>query len=310
VDVLADVLASAGFRGSLLAQLRSRGSRWGCAVDVPDVAGFHLIADGTCWLKIGEAEPMRLVSGDVVLLPRGARHQLLGSPDAPADPYGELHPRRDISGTDIIELGTDGPIGRVVCGKFEYATRVGTHPFLAALPEIIHVPGMAADPTLQNIIHLLAAESTSVRPGSRAIATRLTEVLFVLTVRNWMARQEHGDARPSWLTALRDPRIGQSLALMHDRPGDNWTVEHLARSVAMSRPAFARQFKSAVGESPLAYLSKVRLARAARLLRDTDQPISTVANDVGYTSEFAFSRAFTREHGSPPGRYRRGTEKI
>lgn len=110
---------------------------------------------------------------------------------------------------------------------------------------------------------------------------------------------------PSWLTALRDPRSGTALSLMHDEPQRPWTVEGLARAVTMSRPAFARRFKELVGSSPLAYLARLRIDRAARMLRDTDDLVSDIAQAVGYTSEFAFSRAFSRQHGIAPGRYRR-----
>lgn len=306
MDVLADVLASTGFKGVLLAQLRSSGSGWGCAVDQLDTAGFHLIAEGACWLQTADAAPIQLVSGDVVLLPRGTTHQLTGAPHQDARPYAELEAAHPPGRDGVIDLGGDGPVVRVVCGKFNYAGNTSGHLVLSALPEVVHVPGMSADPQLQDVIRLLAAETANGQPGSRAVATRLTEVLFVLAVRAWMEQADRADATgPSWLTALRDPRIGQALSLMHVEPYRDWTVESLARTVAMSRPAFARRFKEVVGHTPLAYLSRVRIDLAARLLRDTDDPVGEIAHAVGYRSEFSFSRAFSREQGIAPGRYRR-----
>ncbi|MCX4778254.1 AraC family transcriptional regulator [Streptomyces sp. NBC_01264] len=305
MDVLADVLASTGFTGALLAQLHSNGSQWGCDLDQGSVAGFHLIADGACWLRTANTAPVQLVSGDVVLLPRGTPHQLLGSPGTETRPYSEVAAENPPGRTGVVHLGGDGPLVRIVCGKFQYATSTDRHPVLSVLPEVVHVPGMAADPQLQSVVRLLASEATNGRPGSRAVATRLTEVLFVLTVRNWLERAGAEDSGPSWLTALRDPDIGAALSLMHERPQEDWTVDSLARAVAMSRPTFARRFKSTVGASPLAYLSRVRLDQAARQLRDTDDSLGIIARKVGYASEFAFSRAFTRELGVPPSRYRR-----
>ncbi|MER5223250.1 AraC family transcriptional regulator [Streptomyces flaveus] len=306
MDVLADVLASTGFKGVLLAQLRSSGAGWGCAVDQLDTAGFHLIAEGACWLRTDGAPPVQLVSGDVVLLPRGTPHQLVGAPGQDALPYAELEAAHPPGREGVVDLGGDGPVVRVVCGKFHYAGSTAGHPVLSALPEVIHVPGMSADPQLQGIIRILAAETAHGQPGSRAVATRLTEVVFVLAVRAWIERADTADEKgPSWLTALRDPRIGTALSLMHEEPHRDWTVEGLAHTVAMSRPAFARQFKTVVGRTPLAYLSRVRIDLAARLLRDTDDPVGDIAQAVGYGSEFAFSRAFSREHGIAPGRYRR-----
>ncbi|MEH1127087.1 AraC family transcriptional regulator [Micromonospora sp. CPCC 206061] len=306
MDVLADVLAATGFKGVLLAQLRSSGSGWGCAVDQLDTAGFHLIAEGACWLRTADTPPMQLVSGDVVLLPRGTPHQLTGAPRQDAVPYAELEAAHPPGRAGVVDLGGDGPVVRVVCGKFNYAGNTTGHPVLSALPEVVHVPGMSADPQLQGIIRILASETAGGLPGSRAVATRLTEVLFVLAVRAWIDRADAAtETGPSWLTALRDPRIGTTLSLMHEEPHRDWTVESLARTVAMSRPAFARQFKTVVGLTPLAYLSRIRIDLAARMLRDTDQPVGNIAQAVGYTSEFAFSRAFSREHRIAPGRYRR-----
>ncbi|WP_067822528.1 AraC family transcriptional regulator [Actinomadura kijaniata] len=310
MDVLADVLATTGFRGVLLAQLRSGGAGWGCALDRLDTAGFHLIAEGACWLRTDDAPPLQLVSGDVVLLPRGRPHQLAGTPEQQAVPYAELEAAHPPGRGGVVDLGGDGPTVRVVCGKFAYDGDVAGHPVLSALPEVIHVPGMSADPELQGVIRLLAAETAGGRPGARAVAARLTEVLFVQVVRAWLELPEAAEGRPSWLTALRDPRIGTALSLMHAEPRRPWTVESLAHTVAMSRPAFARRFKELVGQPPLAYLARLRIDLAARLLRDTDDLVGDIAQAVGYTSEFAFSRAFSREHGIAPGRYRRATARA
>lgn len=305
MDVLADVLATTGFRGVLLAQLRSNGSSWGCSLDQVDTAGFHVIADGACWLRVAGREPLQLVPGDVLLLPRGAPHELVGAPDAEAEPFSRAAARQPANLREVVDLGGTGPQVRVICGKFEYATTAANHPVLSVLPEVIHVPGMAADPELQGVVRFLANESTSAQPGSRSVATRLTEVLFVLTVRHWLTRAEARDAGPSWLTALSDEQIGAALNLMHGRPAEDWSVDSLGRAVAMSRPAFARRFKTVVGTTPLAYLSRIRTDQAARLLRETDHSLAAIADTVGYHSEFTFSRAFTRERGTSPGRYRR-----
>ncbi|MEV7522590.1 AraC family transcriptional regulator [Streptomyces sp. NPDC091371] len=307
MDVLGDVLATTGFKGVLLAQLSARGANWGCGLERLGTAGFHLIAEGTCWLRVAGQPPQQLVPGDVVLLPHGEPHHLAGGPEQAAVPYAELEAAHPADRDGIVDLGGDGPVVRVVCGKFEYDGDASQHPVLSALPPVIHVPGMSADPELQGIVRLLAAETTRKRPGARAVAARLTDVLFVQVIRAWLdtAASDPQSAPQSWLMALRDPRIGAALSLIHEAPQQPWTVEGLARDVAMSRPAFARQFKQLVGVSPLAYLSRVRIALAARLLRDTDQLVSDIGEAVGYTSEFAFSRAFARERGLPPGRYRR-----
>ncbi|MCX5410127.1 AraC family transcriptional regulator (plasmid) [Streptomyces sp. NBC_00335] len=308
MDVLADVLATTGFNGVLLAQLRSRGSGWGCALEQQNTAGFHLVAEGTCWLRVEGRPPLQLVSGDVVLLPRGEPHTLAGTPETDAVPYAELEAAHPPGREGVVDLGGLGPALRIVCGKFTYDGDAAQHPVLSALPAVIHVPGMSADPELQGIIRLLVAETTRTRPGARVVAARLTDVLFVQVIRAWLDLTDAGAGQRSWLTALRDPRIGAALSLVHDAPQHPWTVEGLARDVAMSRPAFARQFKELVGDTPLAYVSRLRIGLAARLLRETDDLVGDIGAAVGYTSEFTFSRAFSRELGIAPGRYRRAAQ--
>ncbi|MCP3760285.1 AraC family transcriptional regulator [Streptomyces sp. TBY4] len=311
MDALADVLATTGFSGVLVAQLRSRGPGWGCALEQQNTAGFHLVAEGACWLRVEGRPPLQLVPGDVVLLPRGEPHSLVGAPEAAAVPYAELEAAHPPGREGVVDLGGLGPVVRVVCGKFSYEGDATRHPVLSALPAVIHVPGMSADAELQGIIRLLIAETTRTRPGARVVAARLTDVLFVQVIRAWLELTEAdaetgaGSRQRSWLTALHDPRIGAALSLVHETPEAPWTVESLAREVAMSRPAFARQFRELVGAAPLAYVSRLRVDRAARLLRETDDPVGDIGEAVGYASEFTFSRAFSRELGIAPGRYRR-----
>ncbi|GGR25931.1 AraC family transcriptional regulator [Streptomyces roseolus] len=306
MDVLADIMAATRFTGVLLNQLRSGRPDWGCGIAPMPTAGFHLVAEGVCWLRVPGRAPLRLVPGDLVLLPHGDPHELTGTPEAVAVAYPDLEAAHPPGREGVVDLGGDGPVVRVVCGKFAHEGTAGRHPVLAALPRVVHLPGMSADPELQATVRLMMAETTRRRPGAQALATRLTDVLFVQAVRAWLERGADGEpGEPSWLTALRDPRIGTSLSLMHEEPQRAWTVEGLARAVTMSRAAFARRFKDLVGSTPLAYLAELRVDLAARLLRDTDSPVGDIARSVGYASEFAFSRAFSRRHGLPPGRYRR-----
>lgn len=113
------------------------------------------------------------------------------------------------------------------------------------------------------------------------------------------------DAAPSWLMALRDPLIGRVLSVLHDRPGEQWTLAALADEVHLSRATLARRFTNAVGEPPLSYLGRWRMHLAAERLAHGTETVEEVARRVGYTSEYAFSRAFSRHRGQPPGRYRR-----
>lgn len=301
MDAISDILATTRLGSVLLAQLRTRGSDWGCAMERRDTAAFHVVAEGVCWLQLAGQDPVQLLPGDCVLLLHGKQHAFTGTADGDAVRYSKLSADYEPGPDGVMDLGGEGPLVRVICGKFHY-TGGSPHPVLSALPDVIHVPGASAEPELHSTVRLLAAEMSGTRPGARAVATRLTDVLFVQMLRVWLAEADTGQ---SWLTALADPCIDAALSQLHDAPQRPWTVEDLAHRVSMSRPSFARRFKTLVGVSPLAYLARLRIDNAARLLRETDEPVSRVAAAVGYTSEFAFSRAFSRERGIAPGRYRR-----
>ncbi|MGK8488399.1 helix-turn-helix transcriptional regulator [Nocardia asiatica] len=94
---------------------------------------------------------------------------------------------------------------------------------------------------------------------------------------------------------------------MHAHSAAPWTVEQLAARNGLSRSVFAQRFTALVGEPPMAYLTWWRMTSAGRVLRESDAPLRSVAAQVGYTSEFAFAKAFKRAYGVAPGAYRRAT---
>jgi AraC-like DNA-binding protein len=99
-------------------------------------------------------------------------------------------------------------------------------------------------------------------------------------------------------------RAGPALAVLHTQPGRDWTVDSLAAATGVSRATLARRFPAQTGLTPAAYLTRWRMDLAAKRLRDTDDTVGVIARSLGYTSEYAFNRAFTRARGTPPGRYR------
>ena len=129
----------------------------------------------------------------------------------------------------------------------------------------------------------------------------------IRTQRGTLQRVEAGAVllRQNSTTKRADPAVSRALALMQAEPAKRWTVERLARAVGLSRAAFARRFVALSGRSPLRYLTELRLALAASLLENDDASLAEVALRVGYVSEFAFSRAFKRQHGVTPSRFRR-----
>jgi len=303
VEALSYVLAANRVTGMVAMQLRARGT-WGVAGDrIPDAA-FLVVAEGACWLRVAGHPPAQLVRGDVVMLPGGSSHVLTSSRSGRGQPARELLAKHPPGQDGVVDLGGSGPVVHLIQGQFTFE-HDRPHPVLSLLPPLLHVPGAPASGAgeLGTVVHLLTAELAEPRPGSGTVVAHLADILFVHILRAWLSTHEH--SAPSWLGALRDRQVGAALARLHAHPDHPWTIESIAAEVTMSRAAFARRFTSLTGETPLAYLTRWRLNLAAQRLRDTDQPIAAVAGQVGYRSEYSFSRAFTRLHGQPPGRYRR-----
>lgn len=238
----------------------------------------------------------------MVLLPHGAGHAITDQLATPTRLIGELIAEHDTAVGGVLRAGGGGAETELLCGAYRFDGD-GPHRLLALLPPLIHIPAEQASALgeLHAVVALLARESAG-GPGSETITARLVDVLFVYIVRTWLARQPEGAA--GWLGALRDPSIGAALTLIHREPGQAWSVGWLAGQVALSRAAFARRFAALVGEPPLTYLTRWRMDMAARLLRETNQPLPAIATRVGYESEFAFNRALKRSRGVAPGRYR------
>lgn len=286
VDVLSDAIAAmrTGRPSSNRLQV---GEPWRYRFAPYDGAGFHVLLRGTGWLVPDGGEPVRLAAGDAVLVPHGAAHVLSDAPRGDgAVPFERAVP------------DPDGPVD-FLCGKYRL-DRSRTHPVLAGLPEIVHLPGPARDPHLRTIIDLLTAEVGNARPGRDAVLGGLLDLLLVYLVRAWL--DDHDGT--GWPRALHDPGVRTALDALHADPAAPWRIGDLAAHAGVSRATLARRFTTLTGQPPMAYLTAWRMTAAARLLRETDQPIPAIARQVGYTSPYAFSHAFKRHFGQSPGRYR------
>jgi AraC-like DNA-binding protein len=306
VDVLADVLSSTRVGGTMFCRSELT-APWGMLFEPASRTGLHIIARGSCWLRMrGKATPLKLSQGDVVLLPHGAGHSLVSAPSVRPLPFTEMLRRCEVSqGPHGMSLSLEGqgPSTVLLCGSYCFEGE-GVHPLLSLLPQLIHIPANAervAGP-LEAVLQLLLAENARPAPGSVTVTARLVDVLFIQVVRCWLEQQPEGSA--GWLGAVRDAQVGRALGLMHGEPRRDWTLEALAAEVACSRATFARRFRELVGEPPLVYLTRLRMGLAARLLRESDESLASIAERVGYASEFAFNRTFHRVRGVPPGRYR------
>ena len=302
MDPLADVMELSRVRGAMLANVRAC-APWGLALPQSSGASFHALTSGTAWLRVEGAAELQLMPGDLLLLPTGITHRLSSTPDGRCRPFDRTVKEQLMTADGDLLLAGPGAATTFVCAGYDYDHDVAQS-LLSLLPAVLHVP---ADPVagsqISALVSLLAGELGTRDAGARAAVARLIDLLLIHAVRAWSASAD-GEP-PSWLRALHDPIVARALAALHARPDEPWTIESLAAEVHLSRATLARRFTELVGEPPLTYLTRWRMDLAARRLKDTTDPVETIARGVGYTSEYAFNRAFSRHRGQPPGRYRR-----
>jgi AraC-like DNA-binding protein len=176
---------------------------------------------------------------------------------------------------------------------------------LAGLPPLVkvNVRGSNAGAWLEASVRYALAEARSPRPGGAGVLAKLAEVLFIEVLRLYM--NGAGEGHTGWLAGVRDRIVGAALSSMHKSPAHPWTLEELARAAGTSRSVLAERFQDLVGNSPMQYLTQWRMLLAANLLVRSNAALSHIAQDVGYQTDTAFSRAFRREFGAPPATWRR-----
>lgn len=314
MDVLSDALRVIRLKGSLFLNAEFR-EPW--CVAVPGGAELaselsqgrehlaicHLVVEGCCWAQLPGAEPVRLEAGDVVVLPHGDAH-LVGSGlhHAPV----AIRDRVVVKTPDFsqIRYGGQGAETVIVCGWFAYDRDVAS-PAISALPSLFR-SGIRRRPSgtwLEPSIRYAVAEAASGQAGSGVIADRLAEILFVEAIRAYIEAQPIWQT--GWLAGLRDPVVGKCIALLHERPANDWTVASLARAANVSRTVLAERFVALIGTPPIHYLTQWRVALAAHLLGHSRLSLARIAEQVGYETEASFNRAFKRAYGVPPASWRR-----
>ncbi len=273
---------------------------------------FHFVTDGGCKVRLTDGtEVLDVSAGDLILIAQDDRH-LLGSDmlltPLEADSMVDLNAGTD---SDFVQLrhGGGGAVTRFVCG-FLACSRSVCRPLLDALPRVLRIPigDGAASQQLRELLRMGVRESSASRPGAGSMLAKLSELMFVEAMRRYVENLSPQDS--GWLAGVRDAHIGRALSLLHAEPTRGWTVDELARAVALSRSAFAERFVALVGESPMQYLMRWRLALAAQTLRTGGDAIARVAERSGYESEAAFNRAFKREFGMPPATWRKAKAKA
>jgi AraC-like DNA-binding protein len=279
------------------------------ALELPPFEGclsFHAVTAGRCWLSVEGAEERVLEEGDLALVPHGRGHCLSSEAGIPAtriDALPHVHVNERYA---ILRHGGGGARTSLVCGVVRF-DHPAAHHLMTLLPRVIHVEASSSPQMewIQSALRLMAAEARELRPGGETVVTRLSDILVIQAIRSWI--EQDPKAQTGWLGALSDHQIGGALALIHREPSRPWTVASLAFEAAMSRSAFAARFTELVGEPVMRYVARFRMHVARTWLEDEDVGVGEMAGRLGYQSEAAFSRAFKRYLGVPPGSVRRGS---
>ncbi len=273
---------------------------------------FHLITEGECYVELDNAPPMKLSAGDAVLFPQGDAHRMTSEPGLPPAKGGAKLDAVLSRRPGQIAYGGGGATTRLVCGYLACDTRLARL-LLAGLPPVVrvNVRGSNAGAWLEASVRYALVEARSPRPGGAGVLAKLSEVLFIEVLRLYMNSQAEG--RTGWLAGVGDRIVGAALNALHTKPAHAWTLEELARTAGTSRSVLAERFQGLVGTSPMQYLTQWRMLLAANLLRHSNAPLANIAEEVGYVTDTAFSRAFRREYGAPPAKWRRtqaGAERL
>lgn len=273
---------------------------WGLALPPMDEClWFHVVTSGSCTIEVEPAPPLTVRAGDLVLVPHGLGHRAWGAEPAPTPSVLDLPHENASENYAVLRHGGGGVRTEVVCGGVRLDHPAARH-LIDALPPIIHIESslMPRSEWLHSMLGLMSDETRDPQPGSDVVVSRLCDILVIQAIRIWI--EQDPAAKTGWLGALHDPRIGAAMARIHADPGKPWSVASLAAGVAMSRSAFAARFRELVGEPVMQYVTWWRMHSAVDLLETGGTTVATVGRLVGYESEAAFSRAFSRVIGAPP----------
>jgi AraC-like DNA-binding protein len=325
-DPLSDVLRSVRLRGAVFYYVSCR-DEWVAdappAIDIAaavmpgaeHVLAYHHVVKGDGFAVLEGLPPVRLAAGDTILFPRGDGHVLSSAPGLRAQPdcsdwvFATRDDPKPIPITyhrGVLRPGAAVPVedatAVVVCGFVGCDLRP-FNPLIGALPRMLHMPAGGVGDWVGAVLHQAVHESRERRPGGEAMLERASEMVFVDAARRYL--ESLPEDASGWLAGLRDRYVGKALALLHEQPSGDWTIEELGRRVALSRSALHERFVRYVGVPPMQYLANWRMQLGASLLRSGHATVAKIAQDVGYESEAAFARAFKRATGRPPAAWRR-----
>lgn len=293
MDLLSRILERSRIENHVLVH-HSLAGDWGYSFPCHRSGGFHVINRGRCFLR-SESGVEALEKGDVVFVMRGVTHELLSAPDQKARPIDRL---AETSVANQSPARRSRPVVDLVSVRYEFPDGEA-HPFFKELPEILVVRGrdVPAHHPLAQTLSLLSQESAE-RYCAALILQRLTDILLYYALRQWL--EMHPAKKPGYRNAMGDPKVVAALDALHRRPAYAWTLDKLAESVGLSRAGLALRFRVGLGVTPMDYLTRLRLEAGRTLLAERNCTLEEIASRVGYSTAFAFSKAFKRVYGHSP----------
>jgi AraC-like DNA-binding protein len=317
MDVLSEVLKVVRLQGALFYNGEfsapwsvyaspSRGLARYFAAGVEHVIVYHLLTEGRATVRLENGERVTLSAGDIVMIPHGHPHIVENGLATKTVDDSEHLDEVLSQGLRLWRLGGGGEVTKFVCGYMACEPRL-SQVFLGGLPPLFKVAirNDASGRWLENSIRFSVDQASVSRAGGEAVLAKLSEVLFVETLRAYISSLP--PEQTGWLAGARDSEVGKTLALMHRDPAHPWTIATLANEAGISRSVLAERFRHYLKETPMAYLTRWRLQLGAQRLSSTSYSVAQIAAEVGYESEAAFNRAFKREFAAPPARFRSRT---
>ena len=316
-DALSDVLRTVRLTGAAFFDVAAK-APWVAEQPPPEMIlpkilpgaehliAYHVVTEGRCFANIVGGEPIAVEAREVIVFTKGDPHVMSSSPGMRAESFaqGKIDAATASQLPFFVNYGGDGPAAKLVCGFLACDARP-FNPLLENLPPVIKTGDPQDTDTgwLGQFIRFAMMESADKRASGESVLAKLSELMFIEVVRRYLEALPPEQA--GWLAGLRDPFVGKALSLMHGSPAHNWTIEELAKQVGLSRSVLAERFTDLVGIPPMQYLAKWRMQIASGLLSGGSANVATVASEIGYESEAAFSRAFKKMVGVPPSVWRR-----
>ena len=298
--------------GQALYQLRLNGSLycqselyapWGLAMpEMPGQMMFHIVMTGECWLSTEQQASVHLPAGSLALVPQGQGHSISSSKDSECTHLFDVPITQISERYERMRHGGDGDETRLLCGVVSFDPIAGVK-LISQLPNVISLGSASGIQSawLQSTIQLITGEAQNVSLGGETIMAHLADIIVIHAIRHWVDTSV--EAQQGWLGALKDPKLGKALVAIHHEPAKSWTVDQLAQAAGMSRSGFSARFTEIIGTSVKQYLTHWRMALARAKLLTEKIPLGDLAEELGYQSEAAFSRAYKRVMGESPVRH-------